>query len=160
VSEPFWLSNARRYLGTAETPGKDTTPIIDRWLMTLGAWWRDDETPWCGVFVAAVMRESGIGLPKHWYRALAWRGWGERLLWPELGSVAVLGRKGGGHVGFVLGEDTQNRIVILGGNQGNRVSVLPFDRGRLLECRWPIGYPRIHTLPVLASSGAASTNEA
>jgi len=160
VSEPFWLGNARRYLGTAETPGRETTPAIRRWLIELGAWWSDDETPWCGVFVAEVMRESGIERPANWYRARAWADWGDALLWPELGCVAVFARAGGGHVGFVLGEDQRQRLMVLGGNQGNRVSITPIDRVRAVAFRWPTGQTRHNLLPVLRSDGQTSSNEA
>jgi hypothetical protein len=73
MNEPKWLTHARTYLGTAEIPGKQTAPVIARWLRELKSWWNDDEMPWCGTFVAAVLREAcarsqasittGIGWP-------------------------------------------------------------------------------------------------
>lgn len=160
MMEPFWIGNARRYLGTAEIPGRDTSPVIKRWLTELKAWWTDDETPWCGVFVAEICRQSGLERPANWYRALAWKGWGEELLWPELGAVVVFERQGGGHVGFVVGEDQKHRLMVLGGNQGNRVSIAPFERARAVAYRWPIGVTRVHLLPLIRSIDPNSTNEA
>lgn len=134
-AEPHWLAVARKYLGTTEIPGKETTPQIARWLRELKAWWSDDETPWCGVFVAAIMGAVEPP-PKHWYRAKAWAEWGQPVA-PQTGAVVVFERKGGGHVGLLVGKDQQGRLLVLGGNQGNRVSVAPFDPARVLAYRWP-----------------------
>ena len=163
---PNWLTAARQYLGVAETPGRATTPVIRRWLLDLKAWWSDDETAWCGVAVAAWMREAGIDLPRHWYRARAWLEWGEVIMHPAVGAVVVFERAGGGHVGLVVGEDRQGRLMVLGGNQGNRVSIAPFDRSRVLGYRWPTSriadlYASVGPLPLLASTGQpSSSNEA
>lgn len=163
AAEPPWIVTARGHIGVAETPGKATTPIIARWLRTLEAWWDDDATPWCGVFAAACLRESGMALPRHWYRALAWANWGTPLERPVVGAVAVFSRAGGGHVGFVVGADDAGRLLVLGGNQGDRVSVAPFDRDRLVALRWPAGVrlPRSSVVPVVSAAGvASSTREA
>lgn len=159
---PSWLEIAKRYVGLAEIPGKQHNPTIARWLRELKAWWTDDETPWCGTFVAAVMREAGHPLPKAWYRAKAWLDWGIKLEKPTFGCIVVFDRKGGGHVGFVVGEDQRRRLLVLGGNQGNRVSVAPFELSRVAGYRWPISAimdPPI-TVPKLASTGTSSVNEA
>jgi uncharacterized protein (TIGR02594 family) len=159
MSEPSWLTLARRYRGVAEIPGKATAPTISRWLRSLKAWWSDDETPWCGVFVAAVLQEAGYERPKHWYRAKAWGEYGSQLVGPEVGAIVVYDRKGGGHVGFVTAVDVNGRIYTLGGNQGNRVSVVPFDKDRVIGFRWPPGAsPPHYTLPVIAAANVKSSN--
>ena len=77
LHEPVWLQIARGDIGLREIPGAPTAPRISQWLSKLGAWWRDDETPWCGVAVAGWMLQAGIDdLPKHWYRARGWLEWG------------------------------------------------------------------------------------
>lgn len=158
-----WLTVARKYVGLREIPGKEHNPTILRWLKELHAWWYEDETPWCGTFVAAVMRETGYVLPKAWYRARAWLEWGTVLNAPVFGCVVVFARVGGGHVGFVVGRDKQGRLLVLGGNQSNRVSVAPFGTDRVLGYRWPLEAltaPKIPP-PLLASNGApSSANEA
>lgn len=162
-AEPFWLTVARRNLHVVEIPGKQTAPAIAKWLANLKAWWSDDETPWCGVFVAECMREAGVPLPKHWYRAMAWSDWGLRLASPTLGCVVVFARSGGGHVGIFVGRDEQERLMILGGNQGNRVSIAPFDPARAVAYRWPssVDLPGEFVSPKLASNGRlSSSNEA
>lgn len=165
MSEQAWIAIARTYLGLAETPGRETTPTIRRWLIELGAWWSDDETPWCGVFVAHCLQEAGIGpLPKAYYRALAWRDWGLPQRSPVLGSIIVYNggpsRPGAGHVGFAVGIDRLGRYLTLGGNQGNRVSIVPFEAGRAVAYRYPgPAIPPLATLPLIDHSGSSSSNE-
>jgi hypothetical protein len=76
--------------------------------------------------------------------------------------VVVFERKGGGHVGFLVGTDERGRLMVLGGNQGNSVNVAPFDRSRVLGYRWPqTNIVPGGSLPLVASNGAtASINEA
>jgi uncharacterized protein (TIGR02594 family) len=162
VTEPSWLLSARRHLGLTEIPGKATHPTILRWLRSLRAWWVDDETPWCGTFVAACFREVNVPLPKHWYRAKGWLEWGIPIQAPKLGAVVIFERPGGGHVGFIVGIDQQGRLLVLGGNQGNRVSVAPFDITRVIGYRWPIEGMLVARLdpPRINSTAGASRNEA
>lgn len=162
ANEPAWLTEARRHLGVAEVPGPKHSPVIQSWLHKLRAWWVDDETPWCGVFVAACMDTVGIPLPKNWMRAKAWSEWGSRLSAPITGCVVVFERKGGGHVGFVVGRTSNGNLLVLGGNQGNMVKISEFSRDRVVGYYWPtaISMPALQPLTVFSSSGDISTNEA
>lgn len=162
MSEPLWLSIARKDIGIEETPGKEATPAIQRWLIELGAWWRDDETPWCGVACAHWLRAAGSPIPKHYYRARAWLDWGTPLMQPALGCVAVFERRGGGHVGLVVGRTDLDNLLVLGGNQGNRVSIASFSPDRVLGYRWPLidVVNLTDVLPLLSAALPLSTNEA
>ena len=159
MTEPKWLTEARRHVGLREVPGKGDNPVIANWLRTLKAAWTDDATPWCGTFAAHCVRTAGLPLPKHWYRALAWAEWGEATLQPTLGCVVVFKRDGGGHVAFAVGRDKLGRLLCLGGNQGDAVSIAAFDPARVVAYREPAGYHGA-ALPVLDYGGAASRNEA
>jgi uncharacterized protein (TIGR02594 family) len=81
------------------------------------------------------------------------------LMRPAYGAVAAISRDGGGHVGFVVGEDMQN-IYLLGGNQNNRVSIAPFSKARFVpeSYRWPLSWekPTDFTLPKLTPTTAAN----
>jgi uncharacterized protein (TIGR02594 family) len=91
-----------------------------------------DETNWCSAFVNWCVESTGIsGTNSAW--ALDWLNWGMQAN-PTRGTIAVFKRfvrneKGEietyGHVGFYLGvdPDDSSKIVILGGNQGNQVSI-------------------------------------
>lgn len=158
--EPSWLARARGHIGVREVPGKGDNPVIQRWLRGLRAWWSDDATPWCGTFCAAMLQPDRVDLPKHWYRARAWLEFGHRIPLPALGCIVVFERDGGGHVGFVVGYDERGRVMVLGGNQGDAVSIAPFDRSRVLGFRWPIGSNEpFLAVPLLASNGAASSRQ-
>lgn len=161
---PPWVATARGYLGTAEIPGPEHNPTIQQWLIGLRAWWRDDETPWCGAFVARCLQEHEIELPKHWYRARAWLDWGAPLAAPALGAIAVFERgPHTGHVNFIVGRDARGALHGLGGNQGNRVSIAPFAASRVLGYRWPRAHPLLDlytTLPVYGSADRLSASEA
>lgn len=162
MSDPRWLTIARSYVGVREIPGPKHNPTIIGWLRKLKSWIKDDETPWCGTFVAAVMQEAGLPYPREFPRAKAWADYGSRLQTHVLapGAILVFVRDGGGHVGFYVGEDSANYHV-LGGNQGNAVSVTKISKSRLLASRWPKGEPVIGKPVLLAMDGRpVSRNEA
>lgn len=160
MSEPSWLKIARSYDGLKEIPGPRHNQTIIRWLVKLRAWWSDDETPWCGVFVAHCMQESWLPFPKFYMRAKAWSDYGSLLRRDRLapGAILVFDRAGGGHVGFYVGEDA-GFYYVLGGNQSNAVNVMKLGKSRLVASRWPKGEPVIGK-PVYLNGGSVSTNEA
>lgn len=162
MAEPIWIEAGRLQLGVAEIPGPQTAAPIASWLHQLRAWWSDDETPWCGTFVAHCIDAAGLPLPKNWMRAKAWAEWGSRLSAPIPGCIVVFERQGGGHVGFVVGRDRRGNLMVLGGNQGNRVSIAPFDRQRAIAYVWPAGLPtpQQQSLPMMATAAPLSSNEA
>lgn len=158
---PNWLVEAWKYIGVEEVKGPKHSNVIAGWLDKLQAWWRDDETPWCGVFVAAVFQAVGITYPAYYMRAKAWLKWGKRIGEPVLGCVVVFDRKGGGHVGFVVGRDGQNNLWVLGGNQKNAVNVALFTRQRVLGYRIPDGfdYTTAQAIPLHVATAEFSRNE-
>ncbi len=161
MTEPKWLQKARSDVGVREIPGSLTAPRIAGWLAKLKAWWKDDETPWCGAAVAGWMLEADVTVPQHWYRAKGWLDWGQPMDVPAPGCVVVFSRTGGGHVGLVVAEDGHGRLLVLGGNQGNAVNIAPFDRSRVVGYRWPSEHPLpLEGLPVVLSHAASSLNEA
>lgn len=121
--EPPWLIEARKHEGQREVKGPRHNARIIDWLTRLKAWWQDDETPWCGVFVAHCVGMAGHELPRYWMRAKDWLNWGESIACPVVGAVVVFTRDGGGHVGFVVGKDAKGNLMVLGGNQGDMVKM-------------------------------------
>lgn len=156
-----WLAIARKYLGTREVKGKAHNSNILRWLAAIKAAWRNDEEPWCSTFVCGVLEEAGIVSAR-----TAWaRGnlkWGQKLSEPVLGCIVVFERgPKSGHVGFLVGIDKAGNLMILGGNQGDMVSIKPFSKSRVLGYRWPVNVAYTKAkLPVLTSDGKVSKNEA
>ena len=156
--EPVWLIEARKHMGVKEIPGKQHNPLILTWIRKLGGWFTDDETPWCGTFVAHCMRETGFEVPKHWYRARDWASWGKPTQ-ARVGAIAVFARGGGGHVGFVVGE-SKSAYYILGGNQSNAVNITPLSKTRILAFRWPASQPLSSATLLAMTGGTVSRNEA
>ena len=160
MTEIRWIEIARSFIGTKEILGPDSNPVIIGWLTKLKAWWREDATPWCGVFAAHCMQEDGYAYPKEYYRAKEWLTWGENLPQPMYGCIVVFTRTGGGHVGFCVGKDTSGRLLILGGNQGDKVSIAPFDMNRVAGYRMPSHYAfTMRPPPVIDSNAKSSSNE-
>ncbi len=145
--DPSWLRIASEDIGVREIHGAATAPKITQWLKRLRAWWADDETPWCGVACAAWMKAAGIEPPKEYFRAKSWLQWGRAIEKPVRGCVVVFGREGGGHVGLVVGETPGGGLAVLGGNQGDAVSVAAFSRSRVLGFRVPVADVQYTALP-------------
>jgi uncharacterized protein (TIGR02594 family) len=152
---------AKDCVGLKEIPGPKHNSTIQTWLAKLGAWWRDDETPWCGVFVAHCMREAGLPIPQHWMRAKAWADYGSNLRGTHVapGAILVFARQGGGHVGFYAGEDS-TYFYVLGGNQGNAVTISKIAKARCIAIRWPKDQPVIGGPKRIALNVEVTTNEA
>jgi uncharacterized protein (TIGR02594 family) len=161
MSEPRWLKIARTQIGVRETVGPKHSAIIIGWLRKLKSWIKDDETPWCGTFVAAVMQEAGLPYPKLYMRAKEWATYGSNLRSTHIapGAILVFNREGGGHVGFYVGEDA-TAYRVLGGNQSNAVNVTRILKNRCIAIRWPKGEPVLGGPVRLAANGEVSRNEA
>lgn len=159
---PAWLDQAFRFRGLREIPGPKHHRTIMEWIHRLGGWFKDDETPWCGTFVAHCLQHAGLPFPKHWYRARAYETYGTAESRDNIpyGSIAVKGRKGGGHVFFPVAQSPDGRIIYgLGGNQNNSVNIAAFKRSEIIAVRWP---PMTNTpkLPLRVARSAAELNAA
>lgn len=163
MKEPAWVIEARRHIGTKEIKGsKHELKILQWWKTIRRGGIKDDETPWCAAFVGGCLEAAGQ-ISSRYESAKSYLTWGDSLAFPCVGAVVVFSRDGGGHVGFVVGRDKLNNIMVLGGNQGDAVNIKPFARSRVTGLRVPKGYivPQAHyTLPLMESDGKLSTNEA
>jgi uncharacterized protein (TIGR02594 family) len=57
--------------------------------------------------------------------------YGRRVSGPQVGAIAVMGRRGGSHVGVVSGIDRRGNPIIVSGNHGHRVAESVYPRGRI-----------------------------
>ncbi|MBU2582770.1 MAG: TIGR02594 family protein [Alphaproteobacteria bacterium] len=138
--QPPWLAEAWRELGQTEIAGARDNPRITAFFKELGheAHARD-EVAWCAAFVGACLERSDQASTRS-LMARSYSGFGEPLPTERTGAIAVLTRGRNpafGHVGFLVGWSAE-RLWLLGGNQGNAVSVAGFDRSRLVALRWPV----------------------
>lgn len=160
-----WISEAEKVLGLHEA---NDNKALSAWLRsdgkTLG---NPSKMPWCGDFVDTALaralpkepRPGALGVNCYW--ALNWGllGVASPLVY---GAVVTFKRPGGGHVGFLVGISPDGAYyLVLGGNQGNRVSRTWIAKSRCQAVRWPSTYANPKTpLPVIKKTGAASKNEA
>lgn len=147
MTEPVWLVRARKYLGVAEVAGRrHNQTIVGFWKSAKLGWIEDDETPWCAGFANAMLEDSGI-VGTHAATAKSFLKWGQRLEHPQLGCIVVFHRPpnpGSGHVAFFLGfvdRGGVRYVKVLGGNQGDKVSIALFPASRIAGYRWPAGVP-------------------
>lgn len=164
MTDPKWIEEALKYLGQHEkyAKGQDNETIVEFWKMgKVDLDVSDDETPWCAAFVSAMLEEAGIHSARTGW-ARGYLKWGQKLGMPTNGAIVVFSRgPTAGHVGFVVGKDANGNLMVLGGNQGDEVSIKPFRLDRVLGYRWPsdVQLPDMK-LPIVASNGKLSSNEA
>jgi uncharacterized protein (TIGR02594 family) len=166
-SDPKWLKVAKRELANGVRESDPSNPRVVEYLATCSdltsAEVKDDGTAWCSSFVNWAFYVCEIvGTNSAW--ALNWKDWGIESGSDVRGALAVWARytetagertKVGGHVGFIL-EDQGDRLLVLGGNQGDAVSERSYPKAgyladtvsgrarvknyyQIVSCRWPKG---------------------
>lgn len=94
-------------------------------------------TPWCAAFVNGVLGAQGVKGTGS-LAARSFLNFGMATDKPKPGDIVVLSRGGNssqGHVGFFQGYDENGNVLVLGGNQGNAVSVSSFNSDKVLGFR-------------------------
>ncbi len=85
---------------------------------------------WCARFMNMVLERSGHhGTGSDLARSFA--SYGQRVSGPQVGAIAVMSRRGGGHVGVVSGIDAAGNPIVVSGNNGHRVREAAYSRGRI-----------------------------
>jgi len=145
---------AQRFIGCKEVPGMESNPAILAMLKLDDEWPDDDKVPWCSAFTNYVCWLLRLPRSKS-LRARSWLeiGRSANLVEAIAGfDVVILKRghgvqpgpeviKAPGHVGFFAGHEVRDnetgpgKILILGGNQSDSVSVQAYDERRLLGIR-------------------------
>jgi len=143
ITEWPWLKIAQQELGVKEKSGSGTNPRIVEYLKSTSLGRPDnekDETPWCSAFVNWVLKQVGVEPRTNSAWARSWLNWGVPTDEPIPGTIAVFSRgPNAGHVGFYLDED-EDRVKVLGGNQGDAVSIAWYPKTSLLGYREPAGW--------------------
>lgn len=161
---PAWYQSLEKQIGLHE---RRDNKLLREWLRSDGGTVGDPAlVPWCGDSVATALREAlpKENMPVNPYAAINWATWGQHVT-PQLGAVMVFWRASPdgwqGHVGFYAGESAANYYV-LGGNQGNSVSIAPIAKNRLrkLGSRWPLTGPAPQGVIVRRGGGVVSVDEA
>lgn len=144
------LQLAERFIGLREIQGPQHEPQIVAFIQRSGGnWINDDETPWCSAFVYYIAWLLDLQRPMT--KALRARSWLEigtpvKLTDAKAGDVVILMRGGGhqpgpevvdatGHVAFFVATEEGGKVMALGGNQSNAVTVAPYPADRVLGVR-------------------------
>ena len=130
VRRPIDFARREMARGVAEVPGRGNEPRIVMYHASTSGGGAPDETPWCSSFVNWCVEQAGLrGTESKMARSWHNQNWGTVVAAnPVVGDIVVLSRTGGGapagsgHVGFYLSDDA-GTVQILGGNQGNRISI-------------------------------------
>jgi uncharacterized protein (TIGR02594 family) len=157
---PKLLKAGLSLYGIKETPGKASNPVIMDWASKLGISYAADEVAWCGLFMAYCVHMTGRKPVDQPLWARNWAKWGKPASVAMLGDVLVFSRETGGHVGIYVGEDPVCYHV-LGGNQGDAVSIVRIDKMRTIAIRRPeyINQPVNVRVVRLSTAGIISNNE-
>ena len=104
------VDTARRYLGGGNPTGRSSL--------------------WCARFMNMVLQQTGHrGTGSD--MASSFAKYGTRVSGPQVGAIAVMGRRGGGHVGIITGVDARGNPIMISGNSSHRVREAPVSRGRI-----------------------------
>lgn len=129
------LDVAARAIGLNEG---DKRAALQDYLTTGGANLDPATTAWCAAFVNSTLQQAGYeGTGSNMARSFL--EWGQEVQQPQRGDLAVFSRGDPngpfGHVGFFDGYNPDGTIRVLGGNQGDAVSIAAYDPSRLLGFR-------------------------
>lgn len=170
VGRPLWVEAGIKLLGTHEGAGSaDNKAIID-WAKEEGGdiakEYNHDTIPWCALFANHILTHVGLkGTETLWALDFAGKWPSVQLTGPAVGAFAPMLRDGGGHITVVVGKDQSGRIMGLGGNQSDSVTITPFPLSRLNKgFWWPDTIPvptaiGIANLPIIKSDGRVSSKE-
>ncbi|MFT4149738.1 MAG: TIGR02594 family protein [Paracoccaceae bacterium] len=134
---PYAIAREELARDVREVPGAGNNPRIVEYHGSTTGGPGPDSLAWCSSFVNWCVEQAGLrGTDSKW--AMSWHadGWGQDVTdAPQPGDIAVFhrvthrpqGDETGGHVGFLVADEGE-RLVLLGGNQGNRVSVARYPK--------------------------------
>lgn len=136
--EPKYILEARALVGETEVAGTKDNPTIMKLYADAGhPGIEHDETPWCAALVGAClkranMKNSGSLMARSYEKFGKVLG----LKNPEKYCIGVMTRgkpsSWQGHVGFVMDFD-KTSVTMLGGNQGNKVSLQKYPRNKFIS---------------------------
>jgi uncharacterized protein (TIGR02594 family) len=132
---------ARREIGVSTYASGQSNPRVTQYHADTNIAGYNDKASWCSSFVNWSLAQAGfVGTGSALARS--WLDWGEPLIEPVPGCIAVLSRDDPagwkGHVGFFLRLD-DDHIHLLGGNQLGQVREHFYSKSIVLGYRWPAG---------------------
>jgi uncharacterized protein (TIGR02594 family) len=132
------LEVALSQYGEKEIRGLKHSHIIINYAKEAGfTWVNDDETPWCSIFMNWVALKAGMERTKK-ANARSWLDIGEPTDNPQMGDVVIFKRGNNvaqGHVALFIKVNGMDEVYVLGGNQGNQVSIASYPLADVIGVR-------------------------
>lgn len=131
---------AASQLGVKEITGPEHNPQVVAYAEETGITGiNTDEIAWCSTFVNWCAKEAKVAMSKK-PNARSWVHIGKSVSSPKAGDIVVFWRESPtswkGHVAIFLGfNKTATKVICLGGNQGNAVSIAEYDANKVLAFR-------------------------
>ena len=122
---------------TSSLGGLASSSLVDEARKYIGTNPTGRRSLWCGAFMDMVLKRTGH--PGGGNLALGYEHYGTRVSGPQVGAIAVMGRRGGGHVGVVTGVDASGNPIIVSGNHNNTVAEAVYPRSRIAAYVMPGG---------------------
>ena len=138
-----WYNVALENVEEREIRGTKNNPLIEKMFEAVIGKKLPDETPWCAAFVGYCLKEAGYKTSGK-LNARSYVSYGEEVKEEDLkkGDIVVFWRGNPnswkGHVAFFVKFDGPN-VVVLGGNQKDKVCFASYRRDRILAFRRPVG---------------------
>lgn len=154
---PPWMAEMHRRMGLHEVQHKASLTEF----LKIGRFLGDPASlPWCGDAVESCLAKvlPAEPLPSNPFWAQGWASFGIDVKSPLVGSIGVIRWSAkSGHVGFVAGVEG-SKVVLLGGNQSNAITLASFPRDKFIAFRWPKTYP-IKAYPALRGKATSISSE-
>jgi uncharacterized protein (TIGR02594 family) len=138
IATSFANSNASVAASNAPASGFGSSDVVAEARRYIGGNPTGRGSLWCARFMNMVLERSGHrGTGSDMAQSFA--SYGQRVSGPQIGAIAVMSRRGGGHVGVVSGIDAAGNPILVSGNNGNRVREASYPRGRIYAYVMPTG---------------------
>jgi uncharacterized protein (TIGR02594 family) len=135
-SDPPWITVALKEYEQARLIAPNNNPRILEYLRSIpGGENLSDKVDWASAFAEWTLNQVGISGPKN-LTAKAWVRWGRGVKEPQKGAVAIFNFDGTEHVAFFLA-DAGDDLIVLGGNQEQKVQARRYPKSKLITYRMP-----------------------
>lgn len=157
---PPWMAEMHRRKDLHEV--RDKAALVS-WLK-IGKFLGDPaKLPWCGdaIETAIVKTLPNEPVPNNPFWAQGWKDFGIDAGGPRVGAIGVIRWNAtSGHVGIVAAYDAaRKRVLLLGGNQSNAITLSWFTLSSFIAFRWPKSYP-MRAYPALRADGSSTGSHA
>ncbi len=151
-----WMAIARGEVGVEE--GR-SDPRIREYFASTSLGPQPSSVAWCSAFVNFCVKSSGLTATNSaWARS--WLNWGQSSESLVPGCIVVLSRGSPalGHVGFYVGDEGQDSIRLLGGNQSNSVKISSYPKANIVGRRIASSAPQTVAPPAATAEPGGGFN--